>query len=289
MTEPQTFTLDVPGAVLTYDIREPETTGSAPPLFLFGAPMAAAGFVTLASHFQDRTVITYDQRGSERSTRTDDTDVTAELQADDVHRVIEAAGVGPVDVFGTSGGASVALALVERHPDDARTVVAHEPPLYTVLPDAEILAAANRDVHQTYLSSGFGPGMAKFIALVSHEGPLPADYLDRPAPDPAMFGLPTEDDGSRDDPLLGINMKNLNAYRPDIEKIKAAPTRVVMAAGEESGENQVVRTTRAIADLLGVEVTTFPDGHTGFLGGEYGQTGKPDEFGARLREVLAGG
>jgi pimeloyl-ACP methyl ester carboxylesterase len=288
MAEPQTFTLDVPGAVLTYDVREPETTGSAPPLFLFGAPMAAAGFVTLASHFQDRTVITYDQRGSERSTRTDDTDVTTELQADDVHRVIEAAGVGPVDVFGSSGGANVALALVERHPDDARTVVAHEPPLYTVLPDADILAAANRDVYETYMSSGFGPAMAKFIALVSHEGPLPADYLDRPAPDPAMFGLPSEDDGSRDDTLLGVNMKHLNAYRPDVEKIKASPTRVVMAHGEESGELEVARATRALAQLLGVEVTRFPDGHTGFLGGEYGQTGKPDEFGARLRGVLAG-
>jgi len=38
---------------------------------------------------------------------------------------------------------------------------------------------------------------------------------------------------------------------------------------------------------LGAEPVVFPGGHNGFLGGEYGQTGKPDEFAARLREVLA--
>lgn len=288
MTEPKTYTLDVPGAVLTYDVREPDQPSSEPPLFVYGAPMAAAGFVTLASHFPDRTVITYDQRGSERSKRTDDRDVTVHVQADDLHRVVEAVGRGPVDAFGTSGGANVGIAWVEQYPGDLRTLVAHEPPLYTVLPDAPVLEAVNKDIHETYLREGHGPAMAKFIAFVMHQGPVTEDYLAQPAPDPAMFGLPAEDDGSRDDALLGVNMKHINAYRPDIEKLKAAPTRIVLAAGEDSGEIQVVRTTRALAELLGIDVTVFPGDHGGFLGGEYGQTGKPDEFAAKLREVLAG-
>jgi len=58
MTEPTTRTLDVPGAVLHYDIRTSEST-TEPPLLLFGSPMPASGFVTLASHFTDRTVVTY--------------------------------------------------------------------------------------------------------------------------------------------------------------------------------------------------------------------------------------
>jgi pimeloyl-ACP methyl ester carboxylesterase len=288
MTEPKTYTLDVPGAVLTYDVREPETQSSEPPLFLYGAPMGAAGFITLASHFPDRTVITYDQRGAERSKRTDDRDVTVHVQADDLHRIAEAVGGGPVDAFGTSGGANVGIAWVEQYPDDLRTMVAHEPPLYPVLPDAPVIEAINRDIHETYLREGHGPGMAKFIAYVMHEGPVTEDYLAQPAPDPAMFGLSTEDDGSRDDALLGVNMKHINAYNPDVEKLKAAPTRIVLAAGAESGEIQVVRTTRALAELLGIDVTEFPGDHGGFLGGEYGQRGKPDEFAAKLREVLAG-
>jgi len=289
MTEPTTHTLEVPGAVITYDVREPESPSPEPPLFLYGAPMGAAGFVTLASHFPDRTVITYDQRGAERSTRTDDADVTVHVQADDLHRVVEAVGRGPVDAFGTSGGANVGLAWAEAYPDDLRTLVAHEPPLYTVLPDAPVLEAINRDIYETYMRDGHGAGMAKFIAFVMHQGPVTEEYLSRPAPDPAMFGLPTEDDGSRDDVLLGVNMLHINAYRPDVEKLAAAPTRIVLGVGEESGEIQVARTTRALADLMGTKVTTFPGDHGGFLGGEYGQHGKPDEFAAALREVLSAG
>jgi hypothetical protein len=45
--------------------------------------------------------------------------------------------------------------------------------------------------------------MAKFLGLIMHSGEVPADWTDRPAPDPAQFGLPTEDDGSREDPMLG--------------------------------------------------------------------------------------
>jgi hypothetical protein len=45
--------------------------------------------------------------------------------------------------------------------------------------------------------------MAKFIAVAGHDGPLPAGYADQPGPDPAQFGLPAEDDGSRDNRWWG--------------------------------------------------------------------------------------
>ncbi|MGA9597528.1 MAG: alpha/beta hydrolase, partial [Acidimicrobiia bacterium] len=61
MAETKTHTLDVPGAVLTYDVRSNDGT-SRTPLLIIGSPMGAAGFVTLAGHFTDRTVITYDSR-----------------------------------------------------------------------------------------------------------------------------------------------------------------------------------------------------------------------------------
>src|SRR3712207_1321717 len=137
MTEPTTHTLEVPGAVLTCDIRKGETD-DAPVLLLIGSPMGAAGFGTLAGHFRDRTVVTYDPRGAERSRRTDDsTTSTPEMHADDLSRLIDALDSGPVDLFASSGGAVNALALVARHPEQVRTLVAHEPPAAQLLPDRE--------------------------------------------------------------------------------------------------------------------------------------------------------
>src|SRR6266550_7936614 len=206
MTEQTTNTLGVPGALLTYDVRS-NTASTEPVLLMIGSPMGAAGFGTLAGHFSDRTVVTYDPRGVERSRKADDTtESTPEEHADDVHRVISALGTGPVDLFASSGGAVNALALVERHPEQVRILVAHEPPLFQLLPDREAALAAARDIHATYMRSGFGAGMAKFIALVQHKGPVLADWVDQPAPDPAMFGLPTQDDGSRTDVLMAQNM-----------------------------------------------------------------------------------
>lgn len=286
MTEPMTHTLDTPGAVLTYDVRQSDSS-NAPVLLLIGSPMGAAGFGTLAGHFTDRTVVTYDPRGVERSERTDGaTESTPDEHADDLHRLISKLDAGPMDIFASSGGAVNALALVARHPEQVRTLVAHEPPTAQVLPDREEALAASRDIHETYQHSGLGPGMAKFIAIVSHKGPIPADFADQPAPDPAMFGLPTEDDGSRNDPLLGQNIVSCTHYTPDFDALRAASTRIVMAAGAESDGELAHRGAVAVAQRLGTRPITFPSNHGGFLGGEYGQEGDPDAFASTLREVL---
>jgi len=144
-----THTLDTPGATLTYEVRNKDiSSGDAstqPILVLIGFPMAAAGFGTLASHFTDRAVVTYDPRGSERSVKTDPTrQATPDDNADDLHRLIQAIGGGPVDLFATSGGAVNALALVSKHPEDVRTLVAHEPPLASILDDREHALTACR-------------------------------------------------------------------------------------------------------------------------------------------------
>ena len=284
-TDVTTQTLDVPGARLTYDVRRNEAS-AAPPLLILGSPMAASGFGSLAGHFADRTVVTYDPRGTERSERADPASpVTPDDHAEDIHRVIQAVG-GPVDLFANSGGAVNALALVARHPEDVRTLVAHEPPLASILPDREPALAATRAVYETYQRSGFGAGMAHFVAVVSHRGPFPADFASQPAPDPAMLGLPSGDDGSRTDPLLGQNMVTCTHYEPDFDALLRTSTRIVLGAGEESTGEMANRGAFAVAERLGSAPVIFPSGHGGFLGGEYGQTGEPDAFAARLREVL---
>ena len=286
-TEPTTQTLDVTGATLTYDVRRNDQS-TKPPLFLIGSPMGAAGFPTLASHFTDRTVVTYDPRGTERSHKTDPMDPSSpDVHADDVHRIIQEIGGGPVDLFASSGGAVNALALVAKHPEDVRTLVAHEPPLASALPDREHALAAARAVHETYQRSGWGAGMAHFIAVSSHQGPFTAETAGQPAPDPAMFGMPTQDDGSRTDPMLGQNMITCTHYEPDFDALRSASTRIVLAAGEKSEGQMASRGAFAVAERLGTEPVIFPSDHGGFLGGEYGQTGKPEEFAAKLRDVLA--
>jgi pimeloyl-ACP methyl ester carboxylesterase len=287
MTEPKTYTLDAQGAVLHYDVRANESS-TEPVLMLIGSPMGATGFGTLAGHFSDRTVVTYDPRGAERSKRTDGAaESTPDEHADDLHRLISALGARAVDIFASSGGAVNALALVARHPEQVRTLVAHEPPAAQVLPDREAALAASRSIQQIYRTSGFGPAMAKFITLVGHQGAIPADFADQPAPDPAMFGLPVEDDGSRDDPLVGQNMVTCTHYEHDFDALRAASTRIIMAIGEESEGQLAYRGGVAVAERLGSTPVTFPGDHAGFLGGEYGMTGKPDAFAAALRDVLA--
>jgi pimeloyl-ACP methyl ester carboxylesterase len=287
MTEPKTYTLDVPGAVLHYDVRDPSQASTEPVLLIIGSPMGAEGFTTLAGHFTDRTVVTYDPRSAGRSKRTDGaSETTPDEHADDLHRLISALDAGPVDIFASSGGAVNGLALVAKHPEQVRTLVAHEPPASQELPDRETVLAACTDIRETYYRAGFGPAMAKFIAIVSHEGPFPDGYADQPGPDPAMFGLPAEDNGSRDDPLLGHNIITCNAYRHDFDALRAAPTRVVIGVGAKSGQQLAGRAGAAVAERLGIAPVIFPGDHGGFLGGEYGQTGEPDAFAATLREVL---
>jgi pimeloyl-ACP methyl ester carboxylesterase len=289
MTHATTHTLHVPGAVLTYDVR-PGSDADTTPLVMVASPMGAAGFTTLAGHFTDRTVITYDPRQSERSKRTSAADPTPATHANDIDRVIQAAvGPCPVDVLASSGGAVNMLAFVAAHPDRVRILVAHEPPLLSALPDHEAAFAAVHDIRDTYEREGLGPGTAKFLDLIMLRGEVPADWTGRPAPDPAQFGMPTEDDGSRDDPMLGHgHLVNTAAYEPDFDAIRASPTQVILAYGTESDGLITQRCTTAVAAALGTEATSFPGGHGGFLGGEYGQTGDPDAFAARLHELLDG-
>jgi pimeloyl-ACP methyl ester carboxylesterase len=258
-------------------------------LVLIGFPMAAAGFGSLAKHFTDRTVVTYDPRGSERSVETEPGRPTPDDHAEDLHQLIQTIGGGPVDLFATSGGAVNALALVSKHPEDVRTLVAHEPPLASILDDREYALAVCQAVYDTYHRSGWGAGMAHFFVIVSHRGPFTADIASQPAPDPAMFGMPTEDDGSRNDPMLGVSIVTNTHYEPDFEALHSSPTRIVVAAGEESEGEMANRGAYAVGKRLDAEPVIFPSGHGGFLGGEYGQTGDPDAFAAKLRQVLTEG
>jgi pimeloyl-ACP methyl ester carboxylesterase len=283
-----THMLTTDEADIAYDLHGPiPTVDGRPPLFMIGQPMDAGGFATLASYFPERTVVTYDPRGLGRSIRKDGrTENSPTVQADDVHGVIEVLGAGPVEMFASSGGAVTALALVTAYPDDVSTLVAHEPPIIPVLPDAEAAERARAGIREAYEARGSGAGMAAFIAMTSWQGEFTEEYFAQPTPDPAAFGMPSEDDGRRDDPLLSDRSWAVSSYRPDTGRLLATPTRIVIAVGEESTGTFTGRTAVATAEALGQQATVFPSHHGGFMGGEFGYAGQPEAFARKLHAVL---
>lgn len=278
----QTSTVDEGADLITYDVRG--DLGAATPLFLFGSPMAASGFTSLAAHFTDRGVVTYDPRGAGRNPRATD-DVTPEQHAEDLHRVVAALGAGPVDVFASSGGAVNTLAWLAAHPEDVRVAVAHEPPVYDGLPDRDVLLAATEHMKATYAARGRGPAMAEFIQLVTASGELDASFLERPAPDPAVFGQPVDDDGSRDDPIMR-NSPACQLHEADVDALAPLGARLVIAYGSGSGEQTAARGARAVARRLGRQAVAFPGDHASFLDNGYQPARDVDDAAALLRELL---
>jgi hypothetical protein len=177
---------------------------------------------------------------------------------------------------------------VAAHPGDVLTLVAHEPPIIAVLPDAEAATRAQTAFRDVYEAKGWGAGMAAFIAMTSWQGEFTDEYFAQGAPDPAAFGMPSEDDGSRDDPLLSDRSLAITSYRPDAEALAAAPTRVVIAVGEETGDSFTGRTAVATAELLGQTPVVFPSHHGGFAGEDSPYPGQAAAFARRSRRSSTG-
>jgi clorobiocin/coumermycin A biosynthesis protein CloN7/CouN7 len=272
-SEPTTHTLEAPGARLYYERR-----GSGPLLLMIGSPMDSSGFTPLASALADRyTVVTYDPRGIANSSREDTTqDVTPTQQADDVHRLLSALGAGPVDLFGSSGGAVVGLALVTVHPDQVRTLVAHEPPVTELLPDSDQRRAEIDDIYDTYRAEGADKAMQKFMAHAGL-GQGPAQQADAPQWEPSAEQVARM--RATTDHFLAHLLRPTTRYRPDIQALRAASTRVVVAGGATSKGQLANRTAVALADQLGTTVVDFPGDHGGFLA-------LPEQFGRELDKVL---
>jgi len=265
--------LDVPGAQLYYERR-----GTGPLLLMIGSPMDSTGFAGLAAALASRyTVVTYDPRGIGNSSREDTgQDVTPVQQADDVHRLVSVLGGGPVDLFGSSGGAVVGLALVTAHPGELRTLVAHEPPVIELLPDRDQLRAQIHDIYDTYRDDGPDKAMAKFMA---HAGlantAAPGEGAPRWEPSPEQVARMRATTGQ----FLAHLIRPTTSYRPDIEALRAAPARIVVAAGATSTGQLANRAAVALAGELGTPVVEFPGDHGGFMA-------QPEQFGRVPHQVL---
>jgi pimeloyl-ACP methyl ester carboxylesterase len=268
LSSPTSHSLNVPGARLYYEVQ-----GSGPVLMLIGHPMDSSGFAGMAPLLaEDHTVVTYDPRGFGRSTIDDhDQDAEPDLLADDVRRVLEAVGGGPAQVFGSSGGAVTGLALVARHPDHVQTLVAHEPPVALVLPDAEEARAAVHDIYDTYRNSDTGAAWQKFFVFAG---------LEMPPQGQAASSPPSEEMVATSERFFGHGLLPITLYEPDIAALRIAPTRVVVAGGTTSRGDFAQRAAAALAERLGTPLVDFPGDHGGFAT-------EAEDFVAVLRRTLA--
>lgn len=269
--------LKVPGATIYYEIR-----GSGPVLlFMPGGPADAGAFrriaEALAPHY---TVVTYDPRGLSHSPLEGplDDERIVEIFADDVHRLLSAVAREPADVFGSSGGAVIALELVARHPEQVRTLVSHEPPSPVLLPDPARERAAMAEIVETYRTAGLGPTMQKFMAQtgIRNAPPPPAPAEMTPEMREGMAQMQRNMDFWFRHYFLAIGN-----YEPDFDALKASPSRVVPGVGDESRGELAHRGGLGLAERLGTKAVVFPGAHGGF-------DSHAVEFAAKLREVLEG-
>jgi pimeloyl-ACP methyl ester carboxylesterase len=278
VTRVQTRTVDVPGAKLYVEAR-----GTGPVLLcITGGPTDAGMFTDLAERLADRyTVVAYDQRGHSRSPlEGEPEDLPASVHADDAAALLAAMGSDPAFVYGVSGGATIGLALVERHPGLVRTLVANEPPLTGLLPDADSLRARYDDIVQTLDTEGVFPAMGKFGALVEEGGRKYSEEMtDAPStPEAAEMGQRM---AANFDLFLRHELVPINAYVPGVDALRSGPTRIVVIAGEDSGEQAARRAAVALAERLAIPVTWMPGGHGGW-------GADPQAYAERLDELLHG-
>lgn len=270
-----THTIGVSGGTLYYEVR-----GTGPVLVITGSPMDAPAFAPLADALSDTyTVVTHDPRGISRSTLDDiGQDSTPELRADDLVAILDDLGAGSADVFGSSGGAVTGLALVARHPARVRTLVAHEPPLLELLPDAAEQRAGVDDLVDTFHREGQGAAWAKFMASAGFDTADGDDADPGDAQGPQQ-GEPSPQDLANGARFFGHELRPTTRYVPDAAALTAGPARVVAGIGATSGDLPTFRTTTALAALLGTPVVEFPGAHVGFME-------QPAEFAEVLRKTL---
>ncbi|MFC4373504.1 alpha/beta fold hydrolase [Nocardia halotolerans] len=264
-----TGTLVVPDARLYYAVR-----GAGPLVVVVGAPMNAAAFAPLADQLATtNTVLTTDPRGHFASPLDDPAqDSTVPARADDLARLITHLDAGPAVVLGSSGGAVSALALAQAEPDLVTTVVAHEPPLRELLPDADAQRAVTEDIIATYATGDVVGAWAKFFAQAAIS--IPEPVLEQ------MCG------GERDPQQVASErywfaheLRHTTAWVPDPVRLRSIPTRVIVGIGAASTGQLCDHTSRELAAALGVDPVIFPGDHTGFVD-------EPAAFAACLREVL---
>src|SRR5712692_2008633 len=184
---------------------------------------------------------------------------------------------GLVDIFGSSGGGTVGLALVTAHPGQVRTLVAHEPPVTELLPDSEQIRAQMQDIYDTYRADGADKAMQQFLAYAGFAGGGQQEDAPRWQPSPEQVARMRATTGH----FLAHLLRPTTHFRPDVAALRAAPARIVVAAGATSKGQLANRAAVALASELAAPVAEFPGDHGVFMT-------QTEPFGRQLDQVLRG-
>ncbi|MGH9269442.1 MAG: alpha/beta fold hydrolase [Acidimicrobiales bacterium] len=146
-----------------------ERVGDGPTiLFVHGIFGDGDAWADQAARLSDRyTCVRYDRRGYTRSTRGSAT-VTDALHADDAAALIEALGLAPCLVVGSSSGAAITVEVALRHVRLLRGVVLSEPPLFSLDADAgaALMSEIGPRLDEAMTAGGPPAGVDAFMATV---------------------------------------------------------------------------------------------------------------------------
>ncbi len=253
-------TLQVPGARLHYEVA-----GSGPVLLLIpGGPADSGSFTAIRPVLaQWYTVVTYDPRGLSQSPLDGPPPEQGLIRehADDVQRLLAEVATGPAYVFANSGGCVTAIDHLIRHAGQVRAAVLHEPPLTRYLDPAVFTDAP--DIPGMYREQGIGAAIRAFLQMAGIDAPA-----EIPAEGQGNFAY-----------FFGHLMRAIGEYNPDIDALKAIPTRVIVGVGEKTAGTPAHDGGLGLAADLGKPARQFPGDHGGFMA-------EPVEFAARLHEIL---
>jgi DNA-binding transcriptional MerR regulator/pimeloyl-ACP methyl ester carboxylesterase len=258
----------------------------APLLLITGGGGDCAYYAAIASILaSEYTVMTYDRRGNSRShLRNGPVKITIAEQSADAVAVLRACGFESARIFGNSGGATIALDLASRFPQVTEAVIAHEPPVPMVLPDAADYLATYDEIDRVLRVDGW---RAAFTLFQTRIGQMPADQPEAmtvlldptkilgPGP---LLDVMTRVSGNWEY-MLTCEMQSFVNYVPDLDRIAGSRAPIALAAGTGSNDEASRRMCTVIAEQLGAEVAAFPGGHTAAME-------IPTAFAPKLRSVL---
>jgi pimeloyl-ACP methyl ester carboxylesterase len=254
----------IAGAQLYHEVR-----GRGPAVLLIAGATGDAGHFEQAADVlaSEHTVITYDRRGNSRSRPAGPT--TLDQQADDAAALLRHVGAAAAVVFGTSGGAVVALKLAIRQPDVALEVVVHEPPFIQVLPDAaEIGTALQTQVEQALATRG--PRGAMELFLRENAGSDVFERLDPPLRERMLANGPL---------FFEHELAMFTSWTPRETELAGLRVPVRTLAGRDHRGSFYYRATAWLANALNVDLVEIPGAHAPYLA-------HPPEFAAALRPLL---
>ena len=244
--------LEVNGIELYHEVR-----GAGPPLLLImGATGDAGHFERLAELLADEfTVVTYDRRGNGRSPRPPGWGATsAEEQADDAAALLEALGLSPAAVFGTSLAGVIALCLVLRHPRVVRGAILHEPGFVPLFDDPEeVKRTVAARIAEGMRSAGPREAIERFYRYVG--GDANWESLDPQLRERVRASADT---------YLEIDRGAIATYLPDDPTLAGIATPIQLLVGEQSLPHFAQAACR-LAKRLGVEITSTAGTHFSYL------------------------